>query len=63
MTTSTHPPTPDAWRARATHLRELATQTEDDFVRGQLAELADTWEELADRASRNTAEIIRLHKK
>jgi hypothetical protein len=62
MTTTNQPPSPDAWRARATHLRQLATQTEDDFVRGQLAELADTWEQLADSASRRSAEIIRLRK-
>ncbi len=53
---------PHAWRARAEHLRDLAVQTQDDFGRQQLNELAATWDEMAERALRRTAEIVSLRK-
>ncbi len=53
---------PHAWRARAEHLRDLAVQTQDDFVRHQLNELAATWEQLAARALRHTAQIIPIRR-
>lgn len=59
---TSHRHSPHAWRARAEHLRDLAVQTQDDFVRHQLNELAATWDQLAERALRHTAEIIQLRR-
>ncbi len=53
---------PHAWRVRAEHLRDLAVQTQDDFVRHQLVELAETWEQMAEHATRHTAQIIPLRR-
>jgi hypothetical protein len=52
---------PPTWRMRAEQLRTLMDQASDPVIRLQLAELADTWDTMAERLERRfSAEVIRL---